>query len=263
MRKTSQQSQKTSFKLESMRFFPIALITVVLLFSGCGVDLSGLTGKNTETSTGSSSGSSGTGSSTGSGTGSSTGSGTGSSTGSGSGSSNTAPANPGTPATGTQRPVVPTPEAPKPTPTLSAEAQTALQLVNAARAQARNCGSVSYPAAPALTWNSKLEAAARAFNQDMISKQFFDHIGPDGSTPATRVTAQGYSWSTIGENIALGSLGSSLDTVSGAVQGWLASPGHCRNIMNTNFTEMGLVGTAGDWNGYDALYWTQEFGRPR
>jgi uncharacterized protein YkwD len=147
---------------------------------------------------------------------------------------------------------------------LSTEAQKALQLVNEARSKPRDCGDgVVRPAVSAVTWNSKLELAAKAFNQEMIAKQFFDHIGPDGSTPATRLTAQGYVWSTIGENIALGSLGSSLDTVSGAMQGWLGSLGHCRNIMNANYTEMGLVGTAGNWNGFDAMYWTQEFGRPR
>ena len=239
-----------------MRNFQVAFLIAALLLTGCGADLSVPTkgsGTPSETSQG----------------------------GAGSGSSTS----PVVPAPVTPNPVpVPTPApnpvpnptpnpvpvpipvpipVPPPTPGLSIEAQKTLQLVNTARAQSRQCGATTYPAVPALTWNTKLESAAKAFNQEMIAKQFFDHIGPDGSTPATRLTAQGYSWSTIGENIALGSLGSSLDTVSGAIQGWLASAGHCRNIMNANFTEMGLVGTAGNWNGFDAMYWTQEFGKPR
>ena len=242
MPKSSQQSQDDSFKLESMRNFQVAFLTTALLLTGCGSDLSVPT------------------------------------KGSGSGSSGGSSTSPAIPAPVTPNPVpnpVPNPApnpvpnpAPNPAPPLSTDAQKALQLVNTARAQSRQCGTTTYPAVPALTWNTKLESAAKAFNQEMIAKQFFDHIGPDGSTPGTRLTAQGYSWSTIGENIALGSLGSSLDTVSGAMQGWLASAGHCRNIMNANFTEMGLVGTAGAWradNGetYDAMYWTQEFGRPQ
>ena len=225
-----------------MRFLSIAVLSVILVLTGCASDGSVLTGKGSGPASDSSQGSSGA------------------------GAGNPAPVVPKPVVPVTPAPVNPAPVTPSPVPpapTLSSEAQNALRLVNAARAQSRQCGATTYPAVPALTWNAKLESAAKAFNQEMIAKQFFDHIGPDGSTPATRLTAQGYSWSTIGENIALGSLGSSLDTVSGAMQGWLNSPGHCHNIMNANFTEMGLVGTAGNWNGLDAMYWTQEFGRPR
>jgi uncharacterized protein YkwD len=157
-------------------------------------------------------------------------------------------------------PVDPVPVTPSPSP--NTEPQTALELVNVTRSKARNCGGIAYPAVPAVVWNSKLEAAARTFNQDMISAQFFDHIGPNGSTPGSRVQAQGYGYTVLGENIALGSAGSSLDTVSGAVQAWLLSSGHCKNIMNADFTEMGLVGTPGKWNGTDAMYWTQVLAHP-
>jgi uncharacterized protein YkwD len=255
-----------------MKSIPIALLIAALLLTGCGSDPSVLNGK------------SGSSSDSANGT-------TGSDSSGATTPTPTTPAKPAKPAPVTPAPVVPQPTpvptpapvipAPTPTPTpvpnpaptpapgLNTEAQKALQLVNEARSKPRDCGDgVLRPAAPAVTWNSKLEAAAKAFNQDMIAKQFFDHVGPDGSTPGTRVTAQGYTWSNIGENIAVGSIGSSLDSVAGAVQGWLKSTGHCKNIMNANFTEMGLAGKAGAWladNGetYDAMYWTQEFGRPR
>jgi uncharacterized protein YkwD len=250
-----------------MRYFPVAFLTAALLLTGCGSDLSFLNGKSGSSSD-SAQGNPGSDSSVVTPPAPTT----------------PAPTNPApeTPTPITPAPIIPAPvppspppvitPTPTPTPTpiptpmpgLSSEAQKALQLVNEARSKPRDCGDgILRPAVPALTWNSKLELAAKAFNQEMIAKQFFDHVGPDGSTPGTRITAQGYSWSTIGENIAVGSLGSSMDTVSGAVQGWLKSTGHCRNIMNASFTEMGLVGTLGAWNGFNATYWTQEFAKPR
>jgi uncharacterized protein YkwD len=175
---------------------------------------------------------------------------------------------PVTPAPIVPVPVNPAPISPPPTtnqvqPNLNAEAQTALELVNAARSTAQNCGGTIYPAVGPLTWNPKLEAAARVLNQDMILKQYFAHVSPENSTPVTRVTAQGYDYAAIGENIAVGSLGSNLASLSGAIRGWIESPGHCKNMMNPNFTEMGLASASGPWGKYDAVYWTQELGRPR
>jgi uncharacterized protein YkwD len=231
MRRFSQQTQTGSFKLESMRFAPLILLTMFFL-SACGsVPISPGTGTGPST-----------------------------------GNSNPAPGStaPNNPGATTPTPTKPKPVNPPSVPnTPSAEARVALDLVNAARAQPRSCGGVSYPAVPALTWNSKLEAAARLHNQDMIAKQYFDHVSPDGSNPASRVMAQGYVYGLIGENIAVGSVGSSLSQVSGVVNSWLGSPGHCRNIMNANFTEMGLASTAGPMDQFDAVYWTQDFAKPR
>ncbi|MEI8635057.1 pre-peptidase C-terminal domain-containing protein [Vibrio sp. PP-XX7] len=75
---------------------------------------------------------------------------------------------------------------------------------NAARSEGRNCGSTFYPAAPALTWNCKLATAAAVHNQDMVTNDYFDHIGSDGTEPWDRAEAAGYSYSYIGENIAAG-----------------------------------------------------------
>jgi uncharacterized protein YkwD len=255
MRGISQQSQTDWFRLKSMRFKPLILLTATMLLIGCGSELSGLPPKTTKSPSDSQ-------------------------VDSGSIAPKPKPAPvspapvvptdpvPSDPVPSEPVPVVPTVPVPPepvpktPTPTTNTDAQTALQLVNAARSKAQNCGGTLYPAVPAVVWNSKLENAARAFNQDMISKQYFDHISPDGSTPGSRVEAQGYVYTALGENIALGSVGSSLDTVSGAVQAWLTSTGHCKNIMNANYTEMGLVGTPGKWNGTEAMYWTQELARP-
>lgn len=122
-----------------------------------------------------------------------------------------------------------------------------LQLVNDARRKGCNCGAAHYGPAPALTWNDQLEKAALNHSNDMLEKKYFSHTGSDGSSTGERIINAGYSWKFFGENIALG-----YKTEKEVVDGWLSSPGHCKNIMNKNYREMG-VARAGD-------YWTQDFG---
>ncbi|WP_417780164.1 CAP domain-containing protein [Stutzerimonas xanthomarina] len=132
-----------------------------------------------------------------------------------------------------------------------------LQRVNEARAQPRKCGNRSFEAAPALSWNGDLADAALAHSRDMAKQDFFSHRAPDGSLVSDRANRAGYSWQRIGENIAAGQ--GSADQV---MAGWLASPGHCSNIMNPDFTEMGAA-YAIDKSSAAGSYWTQVFGTPR
>jgi len=67
----------------------------------------------------------------------------------------------------------------------------------------------------------------------------------------------GYRWQQIGENIAAGQ-----GSAEQVVAGWLASPGHCANIMNPGFTEMGAAYATSE-GGAAGSYWTQVFGTPR
>lgn len=144
----------------------------------------------------------------------------------------------------------PTP-APAPT-TPSGYAGRVLELTNAARAQARTCGATSFAAAPALTYNAQLEQAAQGHATDMATRNYFSHTSQDGRTMAQRITATGYAWRTIGENIAAGQT-----TPEQVVAGWLASEGHCRNIMNPGFRELGVGYAPGGSYGH---YWVQNFG---
>ena len=130
------------------------------------------------------------------------------------------------------------------------DAQKLLELVNEVRSTGTTCGNKYYPPVGELTWNSKLEQAALNHSEDMSSNNFFNHDSPDGRTLADRVTEVGYKYSWIGENIALG-----YTSEESVIDGWLNSEGHCANIMNPNYTEMG-VGRVGN-------YWTQNFGKPR
>jgi len=132
-----------------------------------------------------------------------------------------------------------------------------LELLNAARAEARQCGSEYFAAAPPLTWDSKLEQASKAHSNDMATINFFSHTSSDGGTLATRADATEYKWSNLGENIAAGQ-----STATQAMNGWIDSPGHCRNLMNPNFTETGAACTEDSGSDY-RVYWTNVFARER
>ncbi|WP_120512074.1 CAP domain-containing protein [Photobacterium salinisoli] len=132
-----------------------------------------------------------------------------------------------------------------------------LAAVNAARAQGQTCGSTWMPAVGPLTWDATLEQTAFLHSSDMANYDYFSHTGLDGSSPSQRVTEQGYNWKTVGENIAAGQ-----KTVSAVMQGWLKSEGHCRNIMNGSFTQMGAASDTNSGSTY-GIYWTQVFASPK
>jgi uncharacterized protein YkwD len=139
----------------------------------------------------------------------------------------------------------------------AADKQTALNLINAARAKARLCGRTSYRAAAPVTWNPQLEQAAQRHSDDMASHNLFSHTGSDRSTPATRISATGYRWRTLGENIAAG-----YTTTQSVIDGWLKSPGHCANIMNGSFKEIGLARQINSSTRY-GTYWTLDLAASR
>jgi uncharacterized protein YkwD len=127
-------------------------------------------------------------------------------------------------------------------------------LVNQARSRARSCGAESFAAAPPLRWDDRLGRAAQAHSADMAAKNYFSHTSADGRSFSERIRAEGYSFSRAGENIAAGQR-----TAAQVVDTWLKSPGHCRNIMNPAFGDLGVGQAAG---GSFGVYWTQDFGRP-
>jgi uncharacterized protein YkwD len=100
----------------------------------------------------------------------------------------------------------------------------------------------------ALRFDSRLTAAARAHSADMVNRGYFEHESPDGSTPADRAAAAGYI-DYGGENIAWGQR-----SAAEVMSDWLGSPDHRRNILDCEFTSVGV--------GLDprGMYWTQDFG---
>ena len=111
-----------------------------------------------------------------------------------------------------------------------------LELVNAARAEARSCGARAFAAVPPVEWNARLATTALAHSSDMARHDYFAHAGRDGTQVGVRATNHGYDWRAIGENIAAGQ-----GSAQRVVAGWLSSPGHCVNIMGRNFMEMGAA----------------------
>jgi len=91
--------------------------------------------------------------------------------------------------------------------------------------------------APILTLNSKLNAAAavQAFYNSQLGE--LSHDGPNGDRVGDRVTAQGYLWRGVGENLL------SRWTLDGhaSFKQWQGSPDHNKNMMNPKFTELGLA----------------------
>ncbi|MER5433482.1 CAP domain-containing protein [Streptomyces sp. NPDC002588] len=116
-------------------------------------------------------------------------------------------------------------------------------LVNSERSKA-GCSPV--------TLNAKLSKAAQEHSTDMAAHKTMSHTGSDGSDPGERITRAGYDWSAYGENVAYG-----YSTPEQVMAGWMASPGHKRNILTCSFKDIG-VGLAQPGN-----YWTQDFGTPR
>jgi len=131
-----------------------------------------------------------------------------------------------------------------------------LQLVNDVRARGVHCGDELFGPAPPVTLSGTLAGVALGHASDMAEKNYFEHVDPAGHSPADRVRAVGYSEKLVGENIAFGP--KSVDEV---VQGWLDSPGHCENIMDPRFAEMGLGLAAG--RAKRGLYWVQVLAEPR
>jgi uncharacterized protein YkwD len=140
----------------------------------------------------------------------------------------------------------------------SVDVVVTLQLLNAARAQPRACGDQSMPAAPPLSWSAALEQAAIGHSQWMQATNTFSHTGANGSSVGSRVSATGYVWSTVGENIAAGQR-----DLASVIQSWLASPGHCRNIMNASFADVALAMVPGTSSNRYSTWWTMVLGRPR
>lgn len=127
--------------------------------------------------------------------------------------------------------------------------------MNELRAAGATCGARGrFAPAGALQWNAALTNAALAHTQDMAANDFFSHTGSGGSSAGQRITAAGYAWRTYGENIAAG-----YGSVQAVMDGWLSSDGHCANLMNAAFRDIGVACVAGGAGRYPS-YWTMDLG---
>ncbi|MCO5230250.1 MAG: CAP domain-containing protein [Chitinophagales bacterium] len=122
-----------------------------------------------------------------------------------------------------------------------------LEIINRYRTSGCMCGSDSLPPVSPLVWNVLLEKAALKHTKDMNDNNFFSHTGSDSSKANERIKAQGYIYKNWGENILMGTHSTDV-----AMDTWMKSEGHCKNLMNKSFKEIGAAKVG--------VYWTQDFG---
>jgi len=160
--------------------------------------------------------------------------------------------------------------------------QLVLELVNRARAnpsaeaalygiglnEGLPANSISAAAKQPLAPNQALIAAAGAHSQDMLDRDFFAHVNPDGKGPGDRIRDAGYVASAWGENIASQGSTGAIDGNSEAYDlhaSLFTSPGHRQNILNVNYRELGpglrtgvFTSDGTDWN---SAMLTENFGK--
>lgn len=98
----------------------------------------------------------------------------------------------------------------------------------------------------ALALNGQLSQAAQAKANDMIARNYWSHVTPDGAQPWSFMSNAGYSYTAAGENLAYG-----FDSSSATVAGWMNSPSHKANLLSGDFTEVGF-GIANGANFHDS-----------
>ena len=148
-------------------------------------------------------------------------------------------------------------------------AQALLDAINKERASRHTCGDRgSFGPIHPLVWNANLHASALEHAMDLAISDTFSHDGSGTESDITgdgrpskfyeRIIRNGYThYYSVGENIAGGQ--QSLDEV---MKAWMASPGHCENIMKSTYTEVGVAIVKNDRSTYQ-IYWAQNFGSKR
>ena len=102
-----------------------------------------------------------------------------------------------------------------------------------------------------------LQAAAQDKANDMAAKGYFAHTSPEGLTPWYWFGVVGYDFSSAGENLAV-NFSDSQDVTNA----WMNSPEHRANILNGDFTQIGIATAQGTYNGRPAVYVVELFGTP-
>ena len=109
---------------------------------------------------------------------------------------------------------------------------------------------------PPLAYSSDLARAAQEKGNDMIAKDYWAHVAPDGTQPWYFFNDVGYKYRYAGENLA-----KDFSTAQAAVDAWMASPSHKENILSAKYDDIGIAVVEGDMNGVDTTIIVQLFGR--
>lgn len=110
---------------------------------------------------------------------------------------------------------------------------------------------------PALKENSILNHAAYNKAQDMLIRQYFSHVGPDNKKLSDWMKTAGYGFSVAGENLAMG-----FSSAEDVVNAWVASKTHYANLIDNDFTEIGVGMASGLYEKNETTLVAQYFGTP-
>ena len=106
--------------------------------------------------------------------------------------------------------------------------------------------------------NSLLDEAANLKAEDMASEEYFAHTSPEGLKAWDFINKVGYKFNSAGENLAINFLDSQ-DTINA----WMDSPTHRANILNNNFTEIGIGMAKGEYEGKETIFIVQLLAFPK
>lgn len=109
-----------------------------------------------------------------------------------------------------------------------------------------------------LTRNAVLDEMAAAKLDDLFARQYFAHESPDGADIVDLARTAGYGYRLLGENLALGDFA----TTQTVVDTWMESDAHRANILNPDFTEIGVAARFGRYKEWNTWIVVQEFGTP-
>lgn len=108
---------------------------------------------------------------------------------------------------------------------------------------------------PSLTMNNELAQAAAGKASDMISKNYWAHVAPDGTTPWVFIRGAGYEYIHAGENLARG-----FSTSGDVVNAWMESPGHRDNMLSSSYSDIGFAIVSGTLTGDETVLVVEMFG---
>lgn len=106
-----------------------------------------------------------------------------------------------------------------------------------------------------LVKNDLLKKAAEKKAQDMINKNYFAHISPEGKSPWDWIQESGYDYRYAGENLAI-----NFTSAEDEQEAWMDSPSHRKNILNPDYEEIGVAVKEGIIDGNKTIVTVQEFG---
>jgi uncharacterized protein YkwD len=133
--------------------------------------------------------------------------------------------------------------------------QRAVEQLNALRRQPAPCAPAS-SAMQRLSWESRLAASATEQARDIAQQDRLSHTDSHNRGLGMRLRSVGYAAAGAGENLAAGQT-----DIDDAFQAWLASPSHCANLMQPEYSDVGLACVQRRGSRYER-FWVAHFGAP-